>query len=420
MIRTRSVLGLWGLALPVIAFASAKLDAQVLAAPFDKVYSVHVLGSPTSLPTNYGGVTFKIGDPNAIYIGGAANSAGAAVYRVPVTRDSKKHITGFSGPAVKFAATPNVDGGVQFGPGGVLFFTRYRTHALGMVKPNSTSMDKSVTLARDGFAGSVGSLSFVPAGYPQAGSLKLAAFNSGMIATATLRADASGTYDVATLKVGPTVTGGPEGIFYVQPGSPLIRDFSSMMICEYNAGTVALYTIDAKGDPVPATRKPFLTGLSGAEGAAIDPITGDFVFSTFGGGNRVIAVRGFALPCGATEFYGSGLAGSGNKVPAIDHDGCFARRQTVAIKTDGRASTPGAMIVGLSQAAAPVFGGTLLVVLLFLVPHVQDTMGRYSMGIDIPDDTNLLNTDFFFQAVYVDSGATQGFSFTRGLKLRVR
>lgn len=41
-----------------------------------------------------------------------------------------------------------------------------------------------------------------------------------------------------------------------------------------------------------------MTGLSGAEGAAIDPLTGDFLFSTFGGGDRVIVVRGFAAPVG--------------------------------------------------------------------------------------------------------------------------
>jgi hypothetical protein len=40
----------------------------------------------------------------------------------------------------------------------------------------------------------------------------------------------------------------------------------------------------------------FISGLDGAEGALLDPVTGDFLFSTFGGGSRVIAVRGFAAP----------------------------------------------------------------------------------------------------------------------------
>ncbi|MGB7214366.1 MAG: hypothetical protein WBE98_04935 [Gammaproteobacteria bacterium] len=33
-----------------------------------------------------------------------------------------------------------------------------------------------------------------------------------------------------------------------------------------------------------------------AEGAAIDPLTGAFLFSTFGGGDLVVMVSGFAAP----------------------------------------------------------------------------------------------------------------------------
>ena len=41
----------------------------------------------------------------------------------------------------------------------------------------------------------------------------------------------------------------------------------------------------------------FVARLTGAEGAAIDPLTGDFLFSTFfGGGNQIIVVRGFSAP----------------------------------------------------------------------------------------------------------------------------
>jgi hypothetical protein len=42
-----------------------------------------------------------------------------------------------------------------------------------------------------------------------------------------------------------------------------------------------------------------MTGLTGAFGAMIDPVTGDFLFSTFGETaeeNRIVAVRGFAAP----------------------------------------------------------------------------------------------------------------------------
>ena len=404
-----------------IGILSATLAAQTIVAPYNSSYSVWPLGSPQGVLPNFGGVAFRVGEPNVLYLCGAANTATGVVYKVPVSRDANLHLTGFSGPAVQVATAPNNDGGLEFGPGGVLFFTRYNIHHLGQLKPGSTAMDKSVSLALNGFPGSVGALSFVPAGYPQAGKLKLASYNANRFATATLTADTSGTYDVTSLVLGTTISGGVEGFFYAPPDSPLLTNFTTMLVCEYGSGQVTLYTIDANGDPVAASRQLFMTGLSGAEGAAIDPLSGDFVFSTFGGSNRVIAVRGFGLPCGATNLYGQGLAGTGNKIPQIGHEGCFARRQNVALTTaNGLANAPGVLIAGLAQQSFPIFGGTILVAPSFTVGHGLNGSGVYALGIPIPDDTYLLNTDFFFQSVYLDAGALQGISFTQGLKLRVR
>jgi hypothetical protein len=67
-----------------------------------------------------------------------------------------------------------------------------------------------------------------------------------------------------------------------------------MIVSEYSAGQVAVYDMDVSGNPVIASRRLFISGLTGAEGAAIDPISGSFLFSTFGGGNHVVVVRGFA------------------------------------------------------------------------------------------------------------------------------
>lgn len=44
-----------------------------------------------------------------------------------------------------------------------------------------------------------------------------------------------------------------------------------------------------------------VTGLNGAEGALIDPVTGDFLFSTFGSGNEVFKVTGFGSLVGCTD-----------------------------------------------------------------------------------------------------------------------
>ena len=57
------------------------------------------------------------------------------------------------------------------------------------------------------------------------------------------------------------------------------------------------YSIDSQnGLPIATTATPFITGLTGAEGALIDPVTGDFLFSSFGGGNQIVEVQGFAVP----------------------------------------------------------------------------------------------------------------------------
>jgi hypothetical protein len=92
-----------------------------------------------------------------------------------------------------------------------------------------------------------------------------------------------------------TIQGGPEGFVYVPLGSPGFT-VPMMLVSEYQGDVVSAFEIDANGDPKPATRAVFVEALDGAEGAAIDPLTGDFLFSTFGGGNQVWAVRGFATP----------------------------------------------------------------------------------------------------------------------------
>jgi hypothetical protein len=412
----------------VPAFLPAFASGQIaIRPPFDAAYSHVVIGSPAGVPSRLGGVAFKVTEPNVLYIGGGANAAGGAIYKIGVVRDVNRHITGFTGTATMVAAADYIDGGLEFHASGVLFYTRYPTNELGQIKPNSSVTDKVIALSPLGVASSVGSLTFVPAGYPQVGALKLVSYNNWSVHTATLTPDANGTFDLTVSTVTTSVQGGPEGCFYPPPDSPLIPNFSSMVFAEYGAGQVAVYRIDANGNPLVASRQAFMTGLSGAEGAAIDPLTGDFLFSTFGSGDQVIAVRGFGTPCGTVVHYGQGLAGTGNIVPVIDSVGCFARNQQVAFQvTRGRGGAPGVLVAGIQQAALPIFGGTLLVNPFLMLTHNlsgqsgQAGVGTFQLPMPVPNDTNLLNTDFFFQSVYVDTGAAQSFSFTDGIKLNVR
>src|SRR5205807_2019395 len=104
----------------------------------------------------------------------------------------------------------------------------------------------------------------------------------------------AGTYTISATPSSNT-GGGPEGIVWVRAGNP---DFAtdSVLISLYGFGQVLACGVNADGAPDAATCQTFITGLGGAEGATIDPVTGDFLFSTFGGGNQIAVVSGFSAP----------------------------------------------------------------------------------------------------------------------------
>jgi len=284
-----------------LAAASNLTGAQTLSAPYASDYSFGFNGNIASVPGNYGGLIFSQSDPNTLLLMGGANGGGGALYSVPITRGVGNHITGF-GSAVLFSTAPNNDGGVVYAPNGDLLFTAFPSNEIGQLKPGSASPDKTVFLP--GVTSSVGTLQYVPAGFSNAGQLKILSYSGGGWYDATLTADGSGTYDIATSDTGVNSANGPEGAIYVHSGNP---DFAvnSILVSEYGAGRVSAYQADASGNPLVGTRQDFITGLNGAEGGAIDPVTGDFLFSTFGGGNKVVVVQGFTNQLAATPEPGS-------------------------------------------------------------------------------------------------------------------
>lgn len=298
-----------------LMLTGASAGAQTIAGPYAADYAYYDLGSVSNMATPYGGLTFLAGDFNTMLLGGAANGGSGYIYSVGVTRDAGGHITGFS-PATPFARAPYIDGGLTYGPGGVLFYTGYPTNTLGEIKPGSSGPDKTVDLSAAGISSSVGSLAFVPDGFNGAGRLKILSYSTNQLFDAALAADGSGTYDVVNATYIATLTGGLEGIAYVPIGSPGFTGGQYALVSEYGAGSVASYQLDAFGNPMVGTREDFLTGLSGAEGAVIDPVTGDFLFSTFGATNHVVRVSGFSAPPvvttpepGSLVLLATGLAG---------------------------------------------------------------------------------------------------------------
>jgi len=280
-------------------FTSAAL-AYVVETPFNSDYAVADVGGPPGVPPNLGGLTFLARDPNTILIGGNAAGSLAAIYSIGVTRDAEHHVNGFDGVATRVAgsrgpANGGIDGGLSHGPNGVLFFTSFRDNALGQIKPGSTEPDKLTALGPLGVSTSVGALQFVPQDLPGANRLKLVSFNTGNWYDATITPDANGTFDISSVGPAIRIGGGPEGVVYVRAGNPGFAA-DSILVSEWSVGRVSAYEIDANGDPIVATRRTFISGLDGAEGAAIDPVTGDFLFSTYGNENRVLVVGGFLPP----------------------------------------------------------------------------------------------------------------------------
>ncbi len=268
-----------------------------VAPPYDSRYSCFDLGPVPGVTTpKYGGLTMTSErcSPTLI-IGVDANAFNAKLYSLALTRDAGGHVNGFSGNATVLIDAPYHDGGVAFGPGGVLFITRWPSNEIQQTKPGSLGVDKVISLAQFGVPSASASLNFVPTSLPGGGSLKLVTFSGGDWFTLLLNPDGQGTFDIVGARHERRLQGGPEGFVYVAAGSPLIPKHS-ILVSEWSSRRISIYETDQNGNPDLATVQDFITGLGGAEGAFRDPATGDFFFSTWGQsmGDRVIAVRGFA------------------------------------------------------------------------------------------------------------------------------
>ena len=298
--------------LAITSAATLGLSASMAAAlsigsGFSSQYSAVDLGSISGLPTPYGGLTFLPTNPNKLLIGGAANSAGGNLYTIDVVRDAGTNkITGFSGTPTAYGSVGEFnDGGVTFGPGGVLFTAQWPANNLGQTAPGSTDEDRVDDLSVFGVGGSsIAAINFVPAGFAGAGQGKIVSWSSGEWYDLNLVADGSGTFDIASITridldtstaAIDNLPGGPEGFVYINGTNPGFGS-DSMLVSAYSGNTVDAYQIDSNGNPILSTRQTFVSGLTGAEGAVIDPLTGDFLFSTFGGGNRIVRVQGFNVP----------------------------------------------------------------------------------------------------------------------------
>jgi len=264
--------------------------------PWDEHYSCVNLGPIPNVPPEWGGLTLHPNDQNALLIGGNSNEESGKLYKVGITRDSDCHITGFSpSPTTVFSSAKYNDGGIAFGSSGVLFLARWPVNQIGQLLPGSTVEDKVIDLEPLNITSSPGGLGFVPTGFAGEGDLKTVSWPSGDWFTLTLAPDVNGTFDITGVTKDTTIPGGPEGFVYINQDN-FGFGVDSILVAEWTDNNIAAYESDSLGNPSPLTRKEFVLGLDGAEGAIIDPHSGDFLFITWGGAEILIAIRGFHPP----------------------------------------------------------------------------------------------------------------------------
>ena len=256
-------------------------------------FSLFEIGSPAQVPFNLGGLVIDAADPNYLLIGGYANSEAATLYRVGVTRGPDGHITGLSGEVTQVAQAPHIDGGLAYTPTGSLIYTGYPRNAIYELRPGSTYPDNRTNLDWFLFPPSVGTLQFIPEGIANAGQLAIASYSSSQWFRVSTSVDGNGFYQFSDPLATVQLQYKPEGIFFVPPGSPLFPN-PTVLISEYQGGSIVAYDLNENGDPIPETRRIFAEGFSAIVGAARDPVTSDLLFVQYGGSDRIHRISGFA------------------------------------------------------------------------------------------------------------------------------
>jgi len=227
-----------------------------------------------------------------------------------------------------------------------------------------------------------------------------------------------GTFNItAETQTAALTTGGPDGFAYVPRMAPLFTG-PSVMVAEYSSSNLAVYSVDAQGDPIVASRQVFVSGLSGAFSLTVDPVTLDMLHANWSSGT-IQVIKGFGAACGQCSRYGAGLAGTGGLVPEITWLGCPLAGEATGVNIgNGLPNAPGALAIGQIQLAIPLLGGTLLNEASVALTHVLDATGLYTLQLQVP--VGVSKVSVYFQGVYLDPGAVQGVSMSSGLTIPIK
>ncbi len=391
-----------------IPFLLATATAQSVLPPFSVAYQVVRLGPMPGI-FSYGGTAFLPSNPNVLLISPWPSTEITAVI---VTRDGQGFINGLSA-STPVATVGGTDGGLAFGPTGVLFHTWFGPNRLGQILPGSTVTNRSDDLGPLGLLSSVGACTFVPAGLPGAGRFKVCGWSGSDFHDVTLTPDGLGTFTPTTTGTPIILTGGIEGIVYVPANAPLLG--GQLLTAEWGPGIISAYQIDANGDPIASTRQVVIGGANPPGGGAVDPITGDIVFATSGG--ELIALRS-GQACGTSTSYGiasPGLSGT----PTLSGAGCANIGQTMILNAHGAPFGLGLLATGY-QLNFVWEGLTILQSLDATVISVLDVNGNWALPLAIPLAPALGYQHVYFQVAYLDASTQSGLVASAGLDVLVR
>ncbi len=281
----------------------AGTDVQ-LAQPFDTLYRVYDLGQVPGVPNNLGGTVVKSTDPNVLLVAGASETSAGAIYSINLQRDTCGHIIGFAGTATLVANTPNVDANLVYASPDLLLYTEWPLYTLSQLRTGSTTPDRSTDFIALGMSptgdSGPGGLGRVPPSLAAANQLRVVTWPGGRWFHVETAPDGNllsitGTTQTATLP------NEPGGFAYVPAGSPGFTN-QSLIVAEWRAADpsadrVAVYQVDGQGDPMVGTRREFFSKFPRPWGAYFEPVTGDYLFLSWGtGADKIYIVQGFVPP----------------------------------------------------------------------------------------------------------------------------
>jgi hypothetical protein len=384
--------------------------------------------SALNLTTPMSGCTFDLTGANFLM-----SSYSSGVSTLPVTRDPQTgSITGFGTPTPHVVMS-NLDGGLDFGPSGTLFWSVYPNHQLGQLAPGGGMANPSLTPT--GVPPSAGGLEFVPAGFANAGELLVASHDAGGIYKISLTPNPNGTF---------TPVSGSAVLFLQQtPGLEGMRHLTtgpyagSMLVCNYNNSEVRRVALDpATGLPAlsPSGQPqvtPFITNFSGAFGMAVDPVTGDLFISTWNAGHLIRhytwGAAALTLGGGGSTIGGAAPTLSANQAPSLGSYG-FAVSVAATAGTDaflfgsiGISSTPWTALPGCPLYLEPTSMLSLVAAgVLPLGPQPLGAGGSTSFALPIPNDPAFTGLLLGLQAAVIVPASPFGIDITDAVGLYIR